>query len=155
MATTIKQVTYSNTNRRSAHSQITRARTAMDRCFGLVRPHQRGIVVGQKWDYKPFAVCPLLLRRVQSAPLSASSTQHMSELLDGNAARQFLIYVTTVKASDTLERQPTVWPFLKNGESHIIWGRFGQNSKRSYFFTSLLAKIDTHIRSYPKVSKML
>ena len=31
-----------------ARSHITRAVAAMDNCFGLVRPHQHGIAVGQK-----------------------------------------------------------------------------------------------------------
>ena len=31
-----------------AHSHITRAVAAMDSCFGLVRPHQHGIAVGQQ-----------------------------------------------------------------------------------------------------------
>ena len=48
------QVTHSNINPRSgqyltnARSHITRAVVAMDSIFGLVRPHQHGIAVGQK-----------------------------------------------------------------------------------------------------------
>ena len=67
-------MTHSNTNPRPgqyvthAHSHITRAVAAMDSCFGLVRPHQHGIAVGQKQDEKPYVVCPLLPRRVQSTP---------------------------------------------------------------------------------------
>ena len=47
-------MTHSNTNPRSgqylthAHSHITREVAAMGSCFGLVRPHQHGIVVGTK-----------------------------------------------------------------------------------------------------------
>ena len=46
-------MTHSNTNPRfgqyltHAHSHIARAVAAMDNCFGLVRPHQHGIAVGQ------------------------------------------------------------------------------------------------------------
>ena len=85
-----KQVTHSNTNPRPgqylthAQSHITRAVAAMDSCFGLVRPHQHGVAVGQQQDQKPYVVCPLLPRRVQSAPLSASSKQHIWELVAGN-----------------------------------------------------------------------
>ena len=41
------------------------------------RPHQHGKAVGQQQDQKPYVVCPLLPRRVQSTPLRASSKQHM------------------------------------------------------------------------------
>ena len=40
------------------HSHITQAVAAMDSCFGLVRPHQHGIAVGQKLDSQPYIVCP-------------------------------------------------------------------------------------------------
>ena len=57
---------------------------AMDSCFGLISPHQYDIAVGQQQDYNPYVVCPLLPRGVQSTPLSASSTQHMLDLVAGN-----------------------------------------------------------------------
>ena len=69
-------MTHSNTNPRSgqylthAHRHIIRAVAAVDSCFGLVRPHQHGIAAEQNRT-----------RRVQSTPLSASSTQHMWELV--------------------------------------------------------------------------
>ena len=70
-------------DRRSAHSQITRAKAAMDRCFGLVRPHQHDIYpLGRDRTMSP-------LQSALSTPLSASSIKHILELLDGNAARQF------------------------------------------------------------------
>ena len=37
----------------------------------------------ENW-WKPYAFCPLLPRRVQTTPLSSSSTQHMWELLAGS-----------------------------------------------------------------------
>ena len=46
--------------------------------FSMVKPS------GSKQDDKPYALCPLLPRRVQSIPLSASSTQLMWELVAGN-----------------------------------------------------------------------
>ena len=51
---TIKASANSNTNPLSgqylthAHSHISRAVAAIDSCFGLFRPHQHGIVVGQQ-----------------------------------------------------------------------------------------------------------
>ena len=50
----------------------------------LLWPHKHGVAVGQKPDLKPYVVYPLLPRRVQSTPLSASSTQYMWELLARN-----------------------------------------------------------------------
>ena len=40
-----------------AHNHITRAVATMDSCFGLVRPHQHGIAVGQKIGLQ--ALCSL------------------------------------------------------------------------------------------------
>ena len=86
----MKQGTHSNTNPRSAqylthaHSNIIRAVTAMDSCFGLVRPHQhhsRCAEIGLK------ALCSLFFTAQAGAkhPFTrASSTQHRWELLPGN-----------------------------------------------------------------------
>ena len=56
---------HSNNNPRAgqylthAHSHITWAVAAMDGCFGLVRPHQHGIAVGQKKKKGLKALCML------------------------------------------------------------------------------------------------
>ena len=60
------EVTHSNTNPRfgqylsHAHSHITRAVAAKGSCFGLVRPHQHGIVVGQKIGLKALCTVPFI-----------------------------------------------------------------------------------------------
>ena len=55
---------HSNTNPRSeqylrhSHSHINGAVAAMESCFGLVRPHQHGIAVGQKIGLKALCTLP-------------------------------------------------------------------------------------------------
>ena len=67
-----------------AHSHITQAVAAMDGCFTLIGAHQQGKAIRSMNRENPRLKDPLLPRRVQSTPLSASSTQHMWELLTGN-----------------------------------------------------------------------
>ena len=61
-----KQVTQSNTNSRSgqylthAHSHITRAVTAMDSCFDLIRSHQQKIAMEQKIGLKTVYSLPII-----------------------------------------------------------------------------------------------
>ena len=59
-------------------------RTATDSCFTLSGAHQRGKAVGLMNEKPRVLKLPLLLRRVESSPSSASSTQHLWELLAGN-----------------------------------------------------------------------
>ena len=55
----LKQVTHSDTNPwpgpylMHAHSHITRAVSAMDSCFGLVRPHQHDIAIWHRTTRRP------------------------------------------------------------------------------------------------------
>ena len=82
----LKQHTHTYTNPRPghylthAHSHITLGVAAMDSCFALIRAHQHGIAVvkdrGKPVFNRPFPT--------EASPLSASSTQHMWELLAGN-----------------------------------------------------------------------
>ena len=63
-----------------AHSHITRAVAAMDSGFAHTRANQHGIAVGQ-WPGKNRVQRPF---PAEASPLSASSTQHLWELLTGN-----------------------------------------------------------------------
>ena len=56
----------------------------MDGCFTLTGAHQQGKAIRSMNGENPRLKEPLPQRRVQSTPLSASSTQHMWELLAGN-----------------------------------------------------------------------
>ena len=56
----------------------------MDSCFALIGVYQRGKAVGLMNGVNPRLKNPLLPRWVQSSLSSASSTQHMWELLAGN-----------------------------------------------------------------------
>ena len=67
-----------------AHSHITPAVAAMDGCFTLTWAHQQGKAIRSMNGENPRLKEPLPQRRVQSTALSASSTQHMWELLAGN-----------------------------------------------------------------------
>ena len=67
-----------------AHNHITQAVAAMDGCFTLIGAHQQGKAIRSMNGENPCLKDPLLPRRVQSSLLSASSTQHMWELLAGN-----------------------------------------------------------------------
>ena len=67
-----------------AHSHITQAVATMDSCFTLTGAHQQGKAIRSMNGKNPHLKDPLLPRRVQSTPLSTSSTQHMWELLAGN-----------------------------------------------------------------------
>ena len=66
-----------------AHSHFTRAMAATDTCFALIGAHQRGKVVGLMNGGKRRLKNLLLPRRMRSCLPSASSTQHMWELLAG------------------------------------------------------------------------
>ena len=66
-----------------AHSHFTRAVAATDTCFALIGAHQRGKVVGLMNGENPRLKNLSLPRRVRSCLPSASSTQHMWELLAG------------------------------------------------------------------------
>ena len=67
-----------------AHSHIMRAVAATDSCFTLSGAHQRVKAVGLMNEKPCVLKPPLLLRRVESSPSSASSTKHLWELLAGN-----------------------------------------------------------------------
>ena len=60
-----------------AHSHITLAVAAMDGCFTLTGAHQQGKAIRSMNGENPRLKEPLPQRRVQSTPLSASSTQHV------------------------------------------------------------------------------
>ena len=58
----------------------------MNSCFALIRAHQHGIyiTISSMNRENPYLKGHLLLRQMQNTPLSASSTQHMWELLVWN-----------------------------------------------------------------------
>ena len=67
-----------------AHIYIARAVAVTDSCLAFIGAHQHGIAVGLMNEENPCLKEPLLQNSVQSTPYSASSTQHMWELLAGN-----------------------------------------------------------------------
>ena len=94
------------------HSHITRTVATMDSRFGLVGPHQHGIAVS------------CTARRVQSTPLSASSTKHMWELEAGNRTAcvekvdqpQLPIGVSVNLCKDNDSKWYTRTPTLRSGQ---------------------------------------
>ena len=115
--------------------------TATDSCFTLSGAHQCGKAVGLMNEKPSVLKLPLLLRRVESSPSSASSTQHLWELLVGNRTavlprhareRWITSYIIYISAISCGQWQPwiAVSPLL--GLISMAWPSVSDEGKPVY-----------------------